>query len=254
VRPQQCGHGDGIADDARDVGRGTERSDAQRAIRIPAQFGLEMPEVDAAVVIFVDGDDVGDGLPPGQLIAVMLVWPDEYDRALLGGDVGREAVVRVEIGREPEIQDLDEFIDRPRRPGAGEDDAVVLGVAADGAQNQPPGVLAEARRLPPRARGLGMRIRIERHHLGPDEVLEERERTPAGRVIGIGDPPRPERTVDHPVVADDGIPDGPKKEWIGFDDVELGLHGATTPPSTRRYKSKAPSCRRSQRLMGRPPP
>ena len=41
-----------------------------------------MGEVDVAVGVLADRDDVGDRLAPGQLVGVVLVRPDEHDRPL----------------------------------------------------------------------------------------------------------------------------------------------------------------------------
>ena len=76
---------------------------------------LEVLDVDAALRVLADGDDLGDRLAPGQLVGVVLVGPDEDHRSL--------------AALEP--QHADELVDGPGRAGAAEDDDVV-GAAVDG--------------------------------------------------------------------------------------------------------------------------
>ena len=51
-------------------------------VGVAAQLVLEVVEVDAAVGVLADRDDVGDRLAPRQLVRVVLVGPDEDDRPL----------------------------------------------------------------------------------------------------------------------------------------------------------------------------
>ena len=53
------------------------------------KLGLQGDPVDVAVGVFRDDHDVGDGLPPRQLVGVVLERADEDDRPLLGRDVRR---------------------------------------------------------------------------------------------------------------------------------------------------------------------
>ena len=75
---------------------------------------LETGQVDPPVRVLADRDDVGDGLTPGQLVAVVLVGADEDDRSLVGRDVRAQRVAVVEVGRDPELEDVDELVDRRR--------------------------------------------------------------------------------------------------------------------------------------------
>ena len=52
------------------------------------------------------------------------------------------------------------------------------------------GVLSEPGGLAARFRGLGVGVGIHRHHLVVDQVLDEGQRPPRGRVVGVGDPTR----------------------------------------------------------------
>ena len=102
---------------------------------------------------------------------------------------------------------------------ANSDDVVVLG-AADRVADDPPGVLAEAGRLEPGPRRLGVGVAVERQDRLADEVLDERERATRRGVVGVGDPAQPERPDDRLVVADDVGPD-PLDEGGGL--VHAGL-------------------------------
>ena len=107
VAVQERRDGDGVRGDAGDVGRRGEAADAQRAVRVGDELALEVREVDVAVGVGVDGDHVGDGLAPRELVGVVLEGPDEHHGPLVGGDLRAEAVARVEVRGEPEVQHVD---------------------------------------------------------------------------------------------------------------------------------------------------
>ena len=90
------------------------------------QLALEVVAVDVSVAVLADRDDVGDGLPPGELVGVMLERADEYHRAFVGRDVLVEAVAIVESRRDAEAQHRDEPVDRSGRTRPAEDDGVVV--------------------------------------------------------------------------------------------------------------------------------
>ena len=87
---------------------------------------LELGQVDVAVGVLVDRHDVGDGLPPGQLVAVVLVRADEDHRPLVARDAGAQVPAVVEVGGEPQVQDVDHPVDRRRGARAAEDHGVAL--------------------------------------------------------------------------------------------------------------------------------
>ena len=89
-------------------------------------------EVDPAVGVLPDDDDVGDRFPPRELVAVVLVRADQDDRPLIGRDVRPQAVALVEAGRDPQLQDPDEEVDRAGHARAAEDHRMVVGVAPHG--------------------------------------------------------------------------------------------------------------------------
>ena len=105
-------------------------------------------DVDPAVPVLRDHDEVGQRLAPRQLIAVVLIGPDEHDRALGHRDRGTQVIAVIEVGRQPDLEAVDQLVDRAGRPRAGEQDDVVGAVRADGISDAPAGILTELRRLP----------------------------------------------------------------------------------------------------------
>ena len=202
VRVQEpCDRAD-VGADARDVRGRRETADAERAVRVRDQFALEEREVDHAVGIFVDGHDVGDGFAPRELVGVVLVRADEHHGPLVRRDLRAQVIAGVEVRREAQVEDVDELVDRARRARAREDYAVLVG-AADRAADRRARLLAEAARLHAGAARLGVRVRVERHHLATDEVLDERERASGRRVVRVRHAARAVGPVDDAVVADD---------------------------------------------------
>ena len=174
---------------------------------VPVELHGQLVEVDVAVAVLADRDQVRDRLAPRELVAVVLERPDEHDRALVGRDPRAQVPAVVEVGRDAQVEHVDEAVDRGRRPGAAEDHRVALGVAADPVQHEPPRLLAEARGLEPRAGRLGVRVRVQRQDGVADEVLDEAEAPPRGRVVGVGDAPDAVRPGHRLVVADHRRPD-----------------------------------------------
>ncbi len=70
-----------------------------------------------------------------------------------------------------------------------------------------PGLLAQPGGLQPGAAGLGVRVGVAGQHLVADEVLEEAQRPPGGRVVGVGDPPGAVRRLHDVVLADHRLAD-----------------------------------------------
>ena len=68
--------------------------------------------------------------------------------------------------------------------------------------DDPAGVLAQRRGLPARRRRLRVRVPVQRQDAVADEVLDERQRAAGGRVVRVHEAARPERPVEHRVVAD----------------------------------------------------
>ena len=111
-------HGDraGVGQDAGHVRRRRERPDPQARSRGVSTSARSRPrQVDAPVRVLADRDHVGDGLAPRQLVAVVLVRPDEDQRSLVERDVRAQA----RSGRRgrrgcAEFEDVDELVDRRR--------------------------------------------------------------------------------------------------------------------------------------------
>ena len=150
----------------------------------------------------MDRDEVADRLAPRQLVAVVLERPDEDHRPLVGRDVPAQVVAIVEVGRQAQVEDVDEAVDRARRARAAEDHRV-LGPAADGLADDLARLLAEARRLEARPGRLRVRVRVQRQDRVADEVLDEREAAAGRRVVGIGHAAQAEGRRDEVVAADD---------------------------------------------------
>ena len=79
VLVQQDGDAVRIRDDPRDVARGAEAADQQRTVRVRHELRLETLLVDVPVGVLGDHHDVGDGLAPRDLVAVVLEGADEHD-------------------------------------------------------------------------------------------------------------------------------------------------------------------------------
>jgi hypothetical protein len=207
------------------VGRRGERADLQRAIRVPLQLLAQLGLVDVALAVLADRDDVGDRLAPRQLVAVVLERADEHDGPLAGRDVRAEGPSVVEVGRDAQVEHLDQPVDRSRGPGPAEDHGVGLAVPAHAIEHDPAGALPEARGLEPRAGRLRVGVRVQRQDLFPDVVLQEREAAARRRVVGIGHAADPVGARDGLVLADDRRAD-PLDQLAGGGGCGSCLHGA----------------------------
>jgi hypothetical protein len=137
---------------------------------------------------------------------VVLERPDEHHRPLPRRDALQQPIPLGQAGRQPQLEDADQLVDRGGGAGATEDHHVVVG-ATDGVADQPAGVLAQPRRLQSGTRAFGVRVGVAGQHLVADEVLDEVQRPPGCGVVGVGDPARPVRPVEHLAVPDDPRPD-----------------------------------------------
>src|SRR4029079_2626944 len=99
TRVEQLGGPRNRPEVAGDVRRRGEAADLERALRVVHERGLEGTEIELTARVLRDGHDRGDGLAPGELVAVMLVRADEDDRPLPGRDPLGEAVASVEVAR-----------------------------------------------------------------------------------------------------------------------------------------------------------
>ena len=176
---------------------------------------------------------------------MVLEGADEHHRPLVGRDRPRQAVPGVEVVRDRQVEHADEPVDRAGCAGAGEHDDVVL-AAVHRTVDDPAGVLAQRRRLEPGGRGLGVGVRVQRQHLVPDEVLDERERAARGGRVGVDAAPRAERSVQERVLADHRAPDR-------LDEVAPGAHHAPTAAGHRR-RQPPPTARAAVRGTSPSPP
>ena len=149
-----------VRDDPGDVRRGGEAADLQRAI---ARAGAARPrggDVDAAVGVLADRDDVGARLAPRQLIGVVFVGPDEDDGAGGGrrGQAARTSLSIAPVVPEPQKTTTSSSLpltDRWMMRRASSRSAVVW---------------------PPGGRRLRVRVGVQRQDAVADEVLDERQR------------------------------------------------------------------------------
>jgi hypothetical protein len=166
-----------------------------------------------AVEVLRDDDDVGDRLTPGQLVGVVLVRADEHHRPRLGRDVAAQVMGVLKPAGDAQAEDADELVDRPGAARSGEDDDGVL-VAADGVADDRARVLAQPGGLQASAGRLGVGVGVSGEDLVADEVLDEREGTAGGGVVGIGDPARAVGAGKDLVVTDDALADGAQQRAV----------------------------------------
>jgi hypothetical protein len=195
-----------VGDDPGHVRCRGEAADLERPVGVVHQLVLEVAEVHEAVGVLPNRDDVGDRLTPRELVRVVLVRADEDDGPLLCRNRLRELEVVVEPSRNPEPENPQDGVDRPRRSRPAEEDDVVLGTA-DRLVDQPARILTQPCRLEACRRGLGVRVGVHRQHLVADEVLDEGQRPARRGVVGVDDPAAAERPVDDGVVTDHGCAD-----------------------------------------------
>ena len=205
--------GERVGHDAGHVRRGREAADPERPVRVALQLLGQLGEVRVAVPVLPDRDHVRDRLPPRQLVAVVLVGPDEHDRPLVRRDPRAEIPAVVEVRRETQPEDVNQAVDGGRGPRPAEDHRVPRRVAAHALEDETSCLLAEPGRLEAGAGALGVRVRVQRQHRVPDVVLEERQAAPRGRVVRVGHAPDAVRPGDRLVVADDR----------GADEVDQGV-------------------------------
>jgi len=136
----------GVRLDAGHVRGGREAADPERTRRVARELAFEVTQVDAAVLVLVDHDDLGNRLAPRQLVRVVLVGTDEDDRTLARRDARLQGVAVVEVRGQAEVHHGPSTCGSPRRTRAAEDDRVLI-VGPDGPTDDPPRLLAQARRL-----------------------------------------------------------------------------------------------------------
>ena len=177
------------------------------------------------VGVFRNHDDVGDRFTPGEFVGMMLERSDEHDRSLACRNVLRQVEPVVEVGGQAQVHDADQLVDGARGAGSAEDHAGFL-VAADRILDDPASVLAQPCRLQTGARRLSMGIGVSGQDLLADEILDEAQRPPRRRVVGVGDAMRTIRSVHHLIVSDDRLANPAKQRRL--DRIDHG-HKTTRP-------------------------
>jgi hypothetical protein len=133
---QQRGDRERVGDDPRDVRGGREAADLEPSIGEALELLAELLEVEPAVGILAYDDQVGDRLPPRQLVRVVLIRPHEHDRPI---------GVRDRRGGPADPEHLGQLVDCAGCSRAAEEDDVAA--AADRGVNDPAGVFSEAHGL-----------------------------------------------------------------------------------------------------------
>ena len=151
-------------------------------------------------------DHVGERLAPGQLVAVVLVGADEHDRTLVGRDrarggrTGRRGRPGARISRQSRSLSIAPVEPEPAKRTTWSS-LVAADRVADDRAGRPRGTGSSGDPVPGR---LGVGVAVERQDRLADEVLDERQRSARGRVVGVRDAAQAERSDDRLVVADDG--------------------------------------------------
>ena len=222
---QKGGDGPRVGADAGHVGGGREGADPKGAASVAGQLLGQVSQVDVAVPVLVDGDHVGDRLAPRQLVRMMLEGTDEDDGPFLRRDPGMQAVAAIEVRRDAQVEDADDLVHGRRGSRAAEDDRVRLARRPQRGADEVAGILPEPRRLAARARGLRVRVGVERHDLLADVVLDEGQVAPRGGVVGVRHAAHAEGPGDRHVIADDARPDD-GDELLGGGGGRLVWHGS----------------------------
>ncbi len=133
---------------------------------------------------------------------MVLVGADEHDGALVGGDRVGQVVAVVECGRDLEAEHTEQLCDGMGGAASAEHDRVLVVRRADTAADDAACLLAQPSCLQSGAGRFGVGVRVQREHDGADVVLDETERPPRRRVVGVDDRSRSVRAVDHVVSPD----------------------------------------------------
>jgi hypothetical protein len=135
-------------------------------------------EVQAPVGVLADDAQLGDRLAPRKLVGVVLVRPDEDDRAFAARDQRRHAVPPLEALGDAQAERPHDLVDRGGGARPAEDDDIVLG-APDRGVHDPSRVVAQAHRLAAGGRRLG--VGIEQDLAQRNRLSEVREHAAHGR-------------------------------------------------------------------------
>ncbi len=202
---QQRRHRNRVGDDPGDVRRGRERADQGAAVGMADQLAFEVVEADVSIGVLIDDHHIGDRLAPWQLVRVMFERADEHHGPIVGRDRFDQVVPVVERRRNPQAEHPEQLGDRVRRSTAAEHHGVFVAGGPDAPFDDGAGLLAHAGGLQSGPRRLGVGVGVERQHDTADVVLDEAERPPRRRVVGVDDGSRAVGPVDHVVASDHRI-------------------------------------------------
>ncbi|CAB4799098.1 unannotated protein [freshwater metagenome] len=143
---KQCRDRIGISDDPCDVAGRRKRSDEEWAIGVSNKFFAEMVDINVAVNILRDNDNVGHRFAPRKFIGVMLEGSDENHGALVRRNVVRQVVLAVQVCRNAQIHHRNKSINGSGRARANENDDDVV-FASESLRNNGARIFAQSRSL-----------------------------------------------------------------------------------------------------------
>ncbi len=207
VLVEDAGELAGVDGDAGDVA--ARREGAEHGAVGVARRGeraAERGDVDEAVAVDADLDDLGEALAPRQQVGVVLVRPHEHHPPLLPPEPRGEARAQRRRRRRGHPDHLLQPPDRRRRPGAAEQQRVA-GAAAHAPLHVPRRPVHQPRHLPPDMAVLRVRVPVEGEDLVEKVVLDVAEAPAGRRVVGVGEEVAAERRVKLDVLADELRPE-----------------------------------------------
>ena len=226
VSVQQPGDLRDIAEDPRHVRGGREAPDLHRPVGVAFQRLLQCVEIDPPVVVFGNRDEVGDRFAPGQFVRMVLVRADEHDRPFGLRDPRSQIEPVVEARRDPELETIDQGVQRAGRARPAEEDDVLVRIGMHGLADDGAGILTEPGGLQSRTARFGVGVGVQRQDGVADDVFDERQGPSRSRVVGVRDPTQPEGGGDRFVLADHRRADRLDQPGVGH-----GSHG--TPERTK---------------------
>ena len=171
VPVEDAGEGVDVVEDSGDVRGGAERPDLPRAVFPALELGVEVLDRDPPCRVEVDVDRVADRLAPGNVVGVVLHHRPEDDGPGVLGDLPHQVVALLELVGDAQAEDVDEPIDRARRPRPHRDEDVFLR-RADVARDPREGRLVVARHQAAGVVALGVGVRHEGEDLLGELLLD----------------------------------------------------------------------------------
>lgn len=78
------------------------------------EFGRKVRQIDVAVAILADHDDIRERLAPRQLVGLVFFRAEEHDRPLRGGNALAQLVAVLQLRGDAQAQEADPFVERAR--------------------------------------------------------------------------------------------------------------------------------------------